>query len=104
MNDIELLKKCICVLNQVVHVGDCWVWTGAKNNKGYGSVWVNGKKEGVHRLVYSQLAGPIPDGLHIDHICCTRECINPRHLEPVTATENNRRMWARRRSSIAAEL
>lgn len=35
--------------------------------------------------------GPIPPGLALDHLCRNKLCVNPRHLEPVTYTENNRR-------------
>jgi hypothetical protein len=45
----------------------------------------------VHRDVYEQLVGPIPEGLVLDHLCRNRSCCNPAHLEPVTTAENVRR-------------
>jgi hypothetical protein len=32
--------------------------------------------------------GPIPDGLHLDHLCKVRNCVRPSHLEAVTPREN----------------
>jgi hypothetical protein len=49
-----------------------------------------------HRLAYEEAYGPIPAGLHIDHLCRVRNCINPEHLEAVTQAENNRRAAATR--------
>lgn len=34
------------------------------------------------------MVGPIPEGLDLDHLCRVRQCVNPDHLEPVTAREN----------------
>lgn len=45
----------------------------------------------AHRYAYELLVGPIPEGLHIDHLCRVRLCVNPAHLEAVTCHENNRR-------------
>jgi HNH endonuclease len=72
--------------------GDCWAWTGALNNRGYGSV-TNGKGGSMlaHRKSYEIAVGPIPTGLEIDHLCRNTRCINPNHLEPVTRAENARR-------------
>jgi hypothetical protein len=42
----------------------------------------------AHRFVYEQLGGLIPPGLQLDHRCRLRACVNPAHLEPVTAREN----------------
>lgn len=37
------------------------------------------------------LVGPIPQGLHLDHLCRNTRCVNPDHLEPVTPKVNNSR-------------
>lgn len=71
--------------------GDCWVWTGNRTSAGYGQVWARRRMLLVHRVVYEQLVGPIPEGLVIDHLCRNRSCCNPAHLEPVTTAENVRR-------------
>ena len=66
----------------------CWIWTGTRNSYGYGQI---SKKKGgalAHRWSYEHFIGPIPDGLQIDHLCRTRSCVNPQHLEPVTAKVN----------------
>lgn len=68
----------------------CWLWTGATSS-GYGVMKRVGRSMYVHRALYELLVGPIPDGLHIDHLCRTTQCCNPAHLEPVTPQENNRR-------------
>lgn len=74
---------------------DCWIWTGAKNNKGYGSV-TNGHGGSLlaHRKTYSLAHGDIPKGLQIDHLCRRPSCVNPLHLEAVTDVENMRRRYA----------
>lgn len=65
----------------------CWVWTAA-TVKGYGHLRVQGRDWYAHRFSYEQAVGPIPDGLQIDHLCQNKLCVNPDHLEPVTAREN----------------
>lgn len=74
--------------------GDCWVWTGALSDTGYGSFAPAGKAKSAHRFAYESLVGPIPVGLQLDHLCRNRACVNPDHLEPVSATENTRRSSA----------
>jgi len=69
----------------------CWVWQGALNNKDYGQVSIGGKVRSTHRVAYELLVGPIPDGLHLDHLCRNRPCCNPAHLEPVTNKVNSER-------------
>jgi hypothetical protein len=72
--------------------GGCLIYTGPFNNRGYGTIstTVNGASASAsaHRVVYEALVGPIPTGLQLDHLCRTRACVNPAHLEPVTRREN----------------
>jgi hypothetical protein len=82
----------------VVTESGCWEWTGHTNPSGYGHVGVRGATQLTHRVSYELLAGPIPDGLQIDHLCRNKPCCNPVHLEPVTAHENNMRRPGVRKS------
>lgn len=72
--------------------GECWLWAGTINNRGYGDISM--KIDGVwrirraHRVVYEALVGEIPEGLVIDHVCREKACVNPDHLEAVTEKEN----------------
>lgn len=71
----------------------CWTWTGAVGNTGYGQWAVNGTAKSTHRLAWADLRGPIPDGLQIDHLCRNKACVNPWHMELVTAAVNIRRRF-----------
>lgn len=78
------------VFKRVEITGFCWNWDRV-SGAGYGYVQVEGKMWRVHRLVYTLLVGPIPEGLFLDHLCRNRRCCNPDHLEPVTNQVNNQR-------------
>lgn len=73
----------------------CWLWGGYVNKKGYGLfmihlnyIWKNMK---AHRMAYALYVGELKPGLTIDHLCRTRCCVNPKHLEQVTLRENQSR-------------
>src|SRR5438132_812477 len=82
----------------------CWEWQRAKQNKGYGLVAVGAKMQLAHRVYYEAHIGPIPPDLQIDHLCGNRGCVNPHHLEPVTASENQRRGRNARLTKVDVEL
>jgi hypothetical protein len=71
----------------------CWISGWCKDRKGYTQIWRDGQMRGVHREVYLEAVGPIPEGMVIDHLCNNPPCCNPEHLEAVTPTENTRRSW-----------
>jgi len=66
----------------------CWLWTAFIGDGGYGQFSQDGKLQKAHRVAYTLLVGDIPVGLTLDHLCRTRSCVNPNHLEPVTQREN----------------
>ena len=85
----------------------CWLWTGQLGTRdGYGKFKPSPGQptQMAHRWAYEAFTGPIPDGMQIDHACHSkdaacpggpdcqhRRCVNPEHLEPVTASENTLR-------------
>lgn len=70
---------------------DCWLYQCGLNNRGYGSIGIQGKIVGAHRFAYELWIGPI-EGT-VDHIppCKHKNCVNPEHLEDVSNAVNNRR-------------
>jgi len=80
------------VLRHVIRQPDgCWIWPRAKVWNGYGQVWNGNKLVMVHRYVYENMVGPVPEGMQLDHLCRNRLCCNPEHLEIVTPRENTLR-------------
>lgn len=78
--------------------GECWRWTGSVDRDGYGlfteylgSSPKRLRTHRAHRLAYRLSVGEIQPGLHLDHLCRVRNCVNPAHLEPVTCRENLQR-------------
>lgn len=70
----------------------CWIWTGFRHLSGHAYTKWQGRVIGVHRMAYFLLVGPLKEGLVLDHLCSTNACVNPKHLEPVSRSENTRRM------------
>ena len=69
----------------------CFEWVRAKTGDGYGEIRFEGPVQKVHRVVWSNFVGPIPDDLEIDHLCRNRACANLDHLEPVPHVINSQR-------------
>lgn len=87
-SDAQHLERLLSRVEPEPNSG-CWLWTGAHDGRlGYGHTSVRGRRIGTHRAIYEFLRGPIPQGLHLDHLCRVPACVNPDHLEPVTCREN----------------
>lgn len=79
--------------SHVDKTGDCWLWTAAVNNKGYGTYGGgnSGQQRGyAHRRSYELLVGSIPEGHGLDHlfVSCPKRCVTPWHLRPATQGQN----------------
>lgn len=67
----------------------CWIWiAGLRNEEGYGRFKLGGRSYPAHRYGWELYRGAIPHGMHIDHLCRVRSCVNPDHLRVVTPQVN----------------
>lgn len=90
-------------LEEMYPASECILWDGVIKDSGYGVIWTklpSGKwrKRHAHRVIYQEVHGPIADGLQIDHLCRSRNCVNIDHLEAVPGRDNYLRgtsPWAR---------
>lgn len=92
----------------------CWLWAAHCDRWGYSRlnlyvdggyrklqahiaawVWLEAQPETLGEFLLAYLM-VTTSGLEIDHTCVNPGCINPDHLELVTAVENTRRRDARR--------
>ncbi len=84
----------------------CWLWTGTKNEQGYGlvkgSLRVTPRR--AHRYLWAWVNGPIPEGVVIRHRCDTPACVRPDHLEAGTPRENTHDMLQRGRARNGSAL
>ena len=85
--------------------GNCILWVGLQNNKGYGKAWYpkTGKLILLHRLIWAAVNGAIPDKKNILHSCDTPGCINPEHLSAGTQSENIKDAFRRGRMDMSGD-
>lgn len=76
--------------DKIAKTDDCWLWTAAANNLGYGQLRVAGKALYAHRISYEIYTGEIATGLVLRHTCDNPRCVNPQHLLLGTKRQNTR--------------
>lgn len=76
----------------------CWVWTGHRNDRGYGVALRKGVRLRAHRLAWTFTRGPVPRGKMVLHTCDNPPCVRPSHLFIGTNQDNIDDMVAKGRS------
>jgi hypothetical protein len=74
----------------------CWLWTGSIKREGgkrfraVQDIWQNGRPTRRHasRVVWKDVKGPVPSGMHVLHRCGMGMCVNPDHLYLGTNDDN----------------
>lgn len=91
MTESRKRSNSLCTIHALaepVTESGCWIWNGTINNRGYGHIGFHGKLFMAHRLFFELYNGPILPGFQINHLCRVKCCVNPSHLESVTAQQN----------------
>lgn len=82
--------------------GQCWLWTGALNENGYGVFNPDGRHSGptvkAHRFVLG-LTSPAFKAVLVRHACDNPPCVNPAHLSTGTYADNAADMVSRDRQA-----
>lgn len=68
----------------------CWIWQGQISNSGYGRVMETQddhrtKMVSAQTASYHAFIGQVPQGKLVKQSCGNRLCVNPEHLELMTA-------------------
>lgn len=88
------------LLAKVEKTDTCWLWTAARDKKGYGFFKLAGKQTKAHRASWVLHHGEIPDGLWVLHKCDNPRCVNPDHLFLGTLLDNHHDMDSKHRRVI----
>lgn len=69
-------------------LGECWVWTGSRKEKGYGRIKIQGQNFTASRVAWEMLHGKSLGKMAALHRCDRPECCNPFHLYAGTVKDN----------------
>jgi hypothetical protein len=77
---------------------ECWIWSGATNDDGYGLFVVKGRSFKAHRFAM-MMASEVEIPACVLHRCDVPACVNPRHLFLGTHSDNMRDREAKGRAN-----
>lgn len=93
------MRACIeRFMGKIEKTDSCWLWrghvtkpAGRTHAGGYGIFGeARGKTHWAHRWSYAHFVGPLQPGMHVDHVCRVKNCVNPEHLQQITPQENHK--------------
>ena len=78
----------------------CWLWSGVRNQDGYGRISIFGKVRSAHRVSWMLNAGEVAEPLlQVLHRCDTPACVRPAHLFLGTRSDNMKDAFCKGRKS-----
>lgn len=89
---------------EIDQINGCWIWIGARQRFGYGTIGLGKQYLKAHRLSYEKFVGPIPKsleskhGMCVCHRCDNPSCVNPDHLFIGTQKNNMQDMHYKNRN------
>lgn len=78
-------------------LGQCWIWTGARQKDGHGRIRVGEKLVGAHVVSWELHNGKVPEGMHVRHKCDNAPCVRDSHLELGSVSQNIKDQYKRGR-------
>lgn len=86
--------RVLLVANDYVP-GSCWEVLGRRGRRLWPHQYAQVRTEAgrtvqAHRWAWASANGPIPKHIQIHHMCFNKRCMNPSHLDAITAGENAR--------------
>lgn len=84
--------------SRVKKTDGCWLWTGSKNEKGYGTLGLGGRMYYAHRIAFVLAYDMEPGDGFVCHQCDNPSCVRPDHLFLGEVLTNTRDMVAKGRA------
>lgn len=86
---------------------ECWPWTGAVTDRGYGNLRRGKREDGTvlaHQAALTiQTGRTLKPGETIDHTCQFKLCMNAAHYDVCSRVENTLRRHARARAAMPVQ-
>lgn len=99
LSDFEIDGLSARYWSKVERTPSCWIWLGARDKRGNGSVALRKKGRSSGSMTAKSVAwlltyGEIPERMDVLHTCANMLCINPMHLRlQVAQTTGAKLSW-----------